>query len=83
STAASSFTNLLFAEGHWTAPGRMLLFVFPLFILTEFLMKQKQFPEFIAPASRPVQWGTFYLLILVILIFGVLHSAPQFIYFQF
>jgi alginate O-acetyltransferase complex protein AlgI len=80
---ANIFTHLLFTEGKFTAPGRMLVFIFPLFILAEFFMKEKSFPEFISQSSRSVQWGIFYLLILIILFFGVLHSAPQFIYFQF
>ena len=81
--STNTFTALLHAEGKFTAPGRMLVFVFPLFILAEFLMKEKSFPEFISNASRPVQWGVFYFIILLILFFGVLRSAPQFIYFQF
>jgi len=82
-TSTNAFTQLLYTEGKFTAPGRMLVFVFPLFILAEFLMKEKSFPEFISNASRPVQWGVFYFIILLILFFGVLRSAPQFIYFQF
>lgn len=79
----NTFTQLLHDEGKFTAPGRMLVFVFPLFILAEFLMKEKSFPEFISNTSRPVQWSVFYFIILLILFFGVLRSAPQFIYFQF
>ncbi len=77
------FLNLLISDGKFTAPGRMLFFIFPVFIFVEFLMKEKSFPELISKVSRPVQWGIFYFLILIILFFGVLNSAPQFIYFQF
>ena len=80
---SNTFMNLLFADGKFSAPGRMLVFIFPLFILAEFFMKEKAFPEFISQTTKPLQWGIFYLLIIIILFFGVLHSAPQFIYFQF
>ena len=83
SVATNGFKELLFENGNFTAPGRMLIFMFPLFLLAEFLMKEKSFDEFVSNLSRPLEWGIFYLLILSILFFGVLHSAPQFIYFQF
>ena len=83
SQKSGSFILLLLKEGHFSDAGRMLLFIFPFFILIEFLMNEKSFDEFVSGFSRPLQWGIFYLIIVVILFFGVLNAAPQFIYFQF
>ncbi|WP_167619038.1 MBOAT family O-acyltransferase [Maribellus sediminis] len=80
---SGNFTSFLIKEGHFSDAGRMLLLIFPVFILIEFLMKEKSFDEFLSGFSRPLQWGIFYLIIVVILFFGVLNAAPQFIYFQF
>ncbi|WP_167607444.1 MBOAT family O-acyltransferase [Maribellus sediminis] len=80
---SGNFASLLIKEGHFSNAGRMLLLIFPVFILIEFLMKEKSFDEFLSGFSRPLQWGIFYLIIVVILFFGVLNAAPQFIYFQF
>jgi hypothetical protein len=30
-----------------------------------------------------IRWGFYYIILISILFFGVLNSAPQFIYFQF
>lgn len=83
SSESGSFVSLLFNSGNYTDAGRMLVFIFPVFLLVEFLMKEKSFDELLSGFSRPVQWGVFYIIITVILVFGVLNSAPQFIYFQF
>jgi len=83
SLPGSDFLNVLFMEHAFTAPGRMLVFIFPLFLASEFIMKEQAFDEALLKLSRPIQWGIFYVLILIILFFGVLNSAPQFIYFQF
>ncbi len=83
---SSTSTNLLktiFTEHSFTPAGRMLLFIFPLFIASEFVLKQQAFDEAVSKLSKPVQWVIFYLIVLIILFFGLLNSAPQFIYFQF
>lgn len=80
---SGNFASLLIKEGHFSDAGRMLLLIFPLFILIEYLMKEKSFDEFLSGFSKPLQWGVFYIIIVVILFFGVLNAAPQFIYFQF
>ncbi|WP_340112483.1 MBOAT family O-acyltransferase [Maribellus mangrovi] len=77
------FVSLLFNSGNFTNVGRILFFIFPVFLLVEYLMKEKSFDELLSGLSRPVQWSVFYIIIIVILVFGVLNSAPQFIYFQF
>lgn len=70
--------NQQFAE-----PIRALLITFPLFIAVEVLLQKKSFAEFITAKPKVFRWSSYYILILLILFFGVLNSAPQFIYFQF
>lgn len=79
----NSFVSLLTDSEHFTAPGRMLLFVFPVFILIEIFMGKMEFNELLIKSPRYVRWGFYYAILLSILFFGVLNSAPQFIYFQF
>ena len=79
----SSFTSLLTNSSYLTAPGRMLLFVFPVFLLIEIILGKKDFNEILRNSPKYVRWGFYYVIILTILFFGVLNSAPQFIYFQF
>lgn len=83
STISKTFSQLLFAGENFTPPGRMILFIFPLFLLAELFLKEKNFDQAVFGLKKQVQWGIFYLLVLMILFFGVLNSAPQFIYFQF
>jgi len=79
----NSFLSLLIDSQHFTAPGRMLLFVFPVFILIEILMGKKEFNNLLINSPKYVRWGFYYAILFSILFFGVLNSAPQFIYFQF
>lgn len=79
----TSFISLLTESSHLTAPGRMLLFVFPVFMLIEFFLNKKNFDDLFSKSPKYVRWGFYYIILASILIFGVLNSAPQFIYFQF
>ena len=79
----SGFRELLVTSGHFTAPARMLIFAFPLFFLVELLIGKRTFSDLFRLPPAPVRWGFYYVLVLMILFLGVLHSAPQFIYFQF
>jgi len=79
----NSFLSLLIDSQHFTAPGRMLLFVFPVFILIEILMGKNEFNNLLLNSPKYVRWGFYYAILFSILFFGVLNSAPQFIYFQF
>jgi len=83
STSESQLLQFIYNTGQFTDAGKVLLFIFPVFLFSEFLMKEKSFDEFISGFSRPIQIGVYYLIIIVILFFGVLNSAPEFIYFQF
>ncbi|NQU51228.1 MAG: MBOAT family protein [Bacteroidetes bacterium] len=79
----NSFIQLIQNSGHLTEPGRMLLFVFPFFILVEYFIGNKTFDHILNNSPKLIRWSFYYLIILSILFFGVLNSAPQFIYFQF
>jgi D-alanyl-lipoteichoic acid acyltransferase DltB (MBOAT superfamily) len=79
----NSFLNLLFDSSHLTGPARMLAFVFPVFIFTEILLGKNEFSNFLRNSPKYYRWVFYYVIILAILFFGVLNSAPQFIYFQF
>jgi D-alanyl-lipoteichoic acid acyltransferase DltB (MBOAT superfamily) len=79
----NSFFSLFGNSMHLTAAGRMVLFVFPIFILIEILLGKKEFNELLSNSPKYIRWGFYYIIILSILFFGVLNSAPQFIYFQF
>lgn len=78
-----SISYLLNKYQSFTEPFRVFCFVFPLFLLVEKMMKQQSFPDFINSKPRAISWSCYYILILLVLLFGVLNSAPQFIYFQF
>ncbi len=78
-----SFIALITDSSHFTAPGRMLLFIFPVFIFIEIILGKKEFTELLSHSPKFLRWGFYYAVIFAILFFGVLNSAPQFIYFQF
>jgi D-alanyl-lipoteichoic acid acyltransferase DltB (MBOAT superfamily) len=60
------------------------LFVsFPLFLLFEILINQADFDNVIKNKGMSFRWGTYFIFVFMILTFGVLNAAPQFIYFQF
>ena len=79
----NSFFSLLHDSQNFTATGRMLLFVFPVFVLIEIFMGKKEFNNLLINSPKLVRWGFYYAILFSILFFGVLNSAPQFIYFQF
>lgn len=60
-----------------------LLSSFPLFLLFEILINKNDFDYVIKKTGTIVRWSVYLLFAFMILIFGVLNSAPQFIYFQF
>ena len=60
-----------------------LLVSFPLFILFEILIGQDDFDSIVKKSGTIMRWGIYLILAFMILFFGVLHAAPQFIYFQF
>ena len=80
---SNTIKSLLIHSGTLTEPGRMLIYVFPFFILAEVLINNKDLPATIDKIPRVVRWGFYYIILVAILFFGVLNSAPQFIYFQF
>ena len=56
---------------------------FPIFLLTEILIRKSDFNELIVNLSTIKRWSLYLFFTALILIFGVLNLAPQFIYFQF
>jgi D-alanyl-lipoteichoic acid acyltransferase DltB (MBOAT superfamily) len=56
---------------------------FPIFLITEVLSRKNDFNELIVNLSAIKRWGIYLFFTALILIFGVLDLAPQFIYFQF
>ena len=55
----------------------------PVFLITEILSRKNDFNELIVNLSTIKRWGIYLFFTAMILIFGVLDLAPQFIYFQF
>lgn len=55
----------------------------PVFLITEVLSRKNDFNELIVNLSTIRRWGIYLFFTALILIFGVLDLAPQFIYFQF
>jgi hypothetical protein len=82
-TGLNSFIGLFGSSLHLTAPGRMVLFVFPIFILIEIILGKREFSYILSNSPKYISWGFYYVIIFSVLFFGVLNSAPQFIYFQF
>ena len=78
-----SVLSLLINNNHFTEQGRVLFFIFPIFILIEILLGKKEFSMLFNQSPKLIRWGFYYIIVLSILFFGVLNSAPQFIYFQF
>lgn len=79
----TAFKYLLVSNGSLTEPAKMLVFAFPVFLVTEFFIGKRTFDSVLHPIPVAVRWGFYYLIVLMILFLGVLKSAPQFIYFQF
>ena len=81
--ATDSIHSLLISGNQFTEQGRVLFFIFPIFILIEILLGKREFSMLFNQSPKLIRWGFYYLIVLLILFFGVLNSAPQFIYFQF
>ena len=79
----NSFIAVLSNSGYLTSSGRMLLFIFPVFLLIEFFIGKNDFTILLNKSPKYFRWGFYYVILLSILFFGVLDSAPEFIYFQF
>jgi len=77
------FIRLIYENGNFTEQGRVLVFVFPIFIIIELFIGEKTFADFLANSSKTIRWSFYYVVFMAILFFGVLNAAPQFIYFQF
>jgi hypothetical protein len=60
-----------------------VIFGFPLFIITEILIRNSDFDNKVARLSLMNRWTIYVFFAAAILLLGVLNSAPQFIYFQF
>ena len=60
-----------------------ILISFPIFIILEILISQTNFNQILIKRGTIARWSTYLVLTLMILFFGVLNAAPQFIYFQF
>jgi D-alanyl-lipoteichoic acid acyltransferase DltB (MBOAT superfamily) len=60
-----------------------ILASFPIFIAFEILINQTDFNTVILRRGTMIRWSVYLILTTAIFIFGVLNSAPQFIYFQF
>ncbi len=60
-----------------------ILAAFPLFLIFELLIGKGDFNSLVVNKSIFLRWGLYVIFALVILAFGVLSKAPQFIYFQF
>jgi alginate O-acetyltransferase complex protein AlgI len=79
-----SKTSSLFAENNEFREFTIsILTCFPVFILLELLINQSNFNSLILKTGTIFRWGTYLILAFMVLIFGVLNAAPQFIYFQF
>lgn len=60
-----------------------ILISFPLFIITEMLINKTDINSVIIKKGTVSRWSIYLTLALMVLFFGVLNAAPQFIYFQF
>lgn len=56
---------------------------FPIFLIFEISIRKINFNELIVNLSTAKRWGIYLFFTALILVFGVLNLAPQFIYFQF
>ena len=60
-----------------------LIIAFPAFIILEWFTRESDFNNFAIHLAKWKRHSIYYLLILLIVFFGVYKAAPQFIYFQF
>jgi D-alanyl-lipoteichoic acid acyltransferase DltB (MBOAT superfamily) len=83
SLSLSNLPGLIYTETGFSAQGRMLFFAFPFFIFIEIINRNKPFDAIFLNKPISFRWSFYYIIVFMILFFGVLNSAPQFIYFQF
>ncbi len=82
-----SFADLFFK--HWNTSNQFreyaisLAVCFPLFLVTEIICRKSDFNARISALTISARWGVYLFFSALILLFGVLNLAPQFIYFQF
>lgn len=74
---------LFITDGALSVTGRMMVFAFPVFLIVEYFSQRVSFGEFFASSPRWIRWAFYYIILIMILLLGVLDSAPEFIYFQF
>ncbi len=79
----TGFLRLIFENGNFTEQGRVLVFVFPVFIIIELFIGERTFADLLENSPKPVRWSFYYVVFMAILFFGVIDAAPSFIYFQF
>ncbi len=77
------FISMFLSNKVLTGTGRMLVFAFPFFLIVDFLSYLFPFESLLQQSPRIVRWTFYYLILFMILFFGVFESAPEFIYFQF
>ncbi|MDP2335286.1 MAG: MBOAT family O-acyltransferase [Bacteroidota bacterium] len=79
----SKALSLFFENNEFREASISILASFPLFFLIEILANKTDFNKLIRNKSKIMRWSVYLVLVFMILIFGVLNSAPEFIYFQF
>ena len=79
----NEYVQILKNSGDLLEAARILLYMFPFFLIIEIIIGKNTFAELLQSMPKTYRWGFYYMLIISILFFGVLNSAPQFIYFQF
>ena len=75
--------SLFSVNNEFRASSISILVCFPLFILIEILVNETDFDSLIRKKSTILRWIIYFVMAYLILIFGVLNAAPEFIYFQF
>jgi len=53
------------------------------FLMTVEILQGHDLRQFLAQRPRPMRWGFYYAVVLLIVNFGMFHNPQQFIYFQF
>lgn len=80
---AHEFVTYFVENNEFRESALSLLISFPIFIFLEVLINQTDFNTIIEKRKAVLRWSIYLILAFVILIFGVINAAPQFIYFQF
>jgi D-alanyl-lipoteichoic acid acyltransferase DltB (MBOAT superfamily) len=80
---AHEFVTYFVENNEFRESALSLLISFPIFIFLEILINQTDFNTIIEKRKAVLRWSIYLILAFVILIFGVINAAPQFIYFQF